>query len=131
MGRKAHICIEGILLALTMAALLISLASGPVIFFVEDHQTLQKDYLNLPGLHISQVDATNGPAIVVSISTHIIGLAALILILPMLVLNRRRINKLGQPKIGCCSRCGYDLRASRDRCPECGLERDVEGSEQN
>ena len=34
----------------------------------------------------------------------------------MLLVHRRRKRK----KLGLCLKCGYDLRASKERCPECG-----------
>ncbi len=37
---------------------------------------------------------------------------------PLYVLPLRRRRK--RKKLGLCLKCGYDLRASKERCPECG-----------
>ncbi len=44
--------------------------------------------------------------------------AALSLWLGFVPLHRRRKRE----KLGLCLKCGYDLRGSKDRCPECGQE---------
>jgi hypothetical protein len=46
-------------------------------------------------------------------------LASLFLLLPAVYALRRWRRRVGRRQ-GTCAKCGYDLRATPDRCPECG-----------
>jgi hypothetical protein len=56
------------------------------------------------------------------------GSVGLALIVGVLVYDRRRLAKESRSDFGQCLICGYDLRATPDRCPECGAMPERSGS---
>jgi hypothetical protein len=46
-----------------------------------------------------------------------------VLIIPAGIVLRRAIRLRNRLRAGFCPACGYDLRATPDRCPECGWQR--------
>jgi hypothetical protein len=40
--------------------------------------------------------------------------------LPLTAVRSIKWRRRQRSKVGCCAKCGYDLRATPQRCPECG-----------
>jgi|GEM_PF-1528790 len=60
---------------------------------------------------------TFGTSMLVSVPIWLLMLPFMIPCLMVMRLFRKRLRHIQ----GCCQKCGYDLRASPDRCPECGM----------
>ena len=79
--------------------------------------------LSLIGLLLSvSLLATEGRGVFIGSFFVLLPLAlvaALIIDHPVALRTAKRRKR---KKLGLCLKCGYDLRGSRERCPECGTE---------
>lgn len=75
---------------------------------------------SLVGLGIDAWFALRGGTLPASI--WVWALLTLIISAPVAVIMFRYRRSQRRIVVGACARCGYDLRASSDRCPECGAE---------
>jgi hypothetical protein len=85
----------------------------------------KRDRFRLLGLHLAilpRMTPMNMPTNDVGLFVPIWMLLFLFAIPPGIWLEQRRSQNLTRKRFttGCCLQCGYDLRASQDRCPECG-----------
>jgi hypothetical protein len=82
-------------------------------------------FLSLPvALPLSAFLPSHGPVAVI-LSSIVVGLNSLAWGYGLSWLASRAINAAGaraehRRRFGLCLRCGYDLRATPDQCPECG-----------
>jgi hypothetical protein len=51
----------------------------------------------------------------------LVNVAVLVILIRWDVRRRRRIHEAATAPSGLCASCGYDLRATPGRCPECGM----------
>ncbi|HEX5243492.1 MAG TPA: zinc ribbon domain-containing protein [Tepidisphaeraceae bacterium] len=78
-----------------------------------------------PGIRVRWTRRVMGPGDTIWTFQIVIRLAILFLltaILPIFWLARRLVARRRIHSTSRCIHCGYDLRASNDRCPECGTE---------
>ena len=68
-------------------------------------------------LGVSVMQMRQGSMIIESVNVHYWDLPIVLGIVPLTWVATIRKARWGD---GRCRRCGYDLRASKDRCPECG-----------
>jgi len=69
------------------------------------------------GFEFAYLNRTDNRIQSVTFPLAIIFVAALVL---LVLWTRQEVMRRRRSRIGFCPKCGYDLRATPDRCPECG-----------
>lgn len=64
-----------------------------------------------------------GYARLIAVAIPLWSFVGLAVVLPFCwdIVHRRRLHRIRLVRVGRCPMCGYDLRASSERCPECGV----------
>jgi hypothetical protein len=98
----------------------------PAIANVEIEQWLVKDFVRVGGFAYGRGSAPDyvGRAFVVPLWFTTLLFAA-----PPALWARARRRRRRSRRQGLCPHCGYDLRATPDRCPECGAQYGGEGGQ--
>lgn len=94
--------------------------SSATFFHTDDRRWLK---FERAGVRVEALDVTDAKSAfrVRVLQLHLLPIAALTTILPLLrARSWQRRRALRDQQTSACNICGYDLRASPDRCPECG-----------
>jgi len=100
-------------------------APPPSGFSVDESGNFAVGFPPPPGSHLGFFAAIDpeSPGTVGALRIHLpyTGILCLSMILPIICLATGILHyRRRQPVVGRCAKCGYDLRATPDRCPECG-----------
>ena len=89
-------------------------------WMLEDYSHSGLGFVARRGLEsILYPDGTLATAIVTTVAIPYWAIALLFSVMPTKYLIVR-VKRLRRERKNCCPMCGYDLRATSDRCPECG-----------
>jgi hypothetical protein len=76
--------------------------------------------VRLPGFVFVEFDGSDGAGWIAAVSWRLVPFMVASLSAGWLAgIGVRRVARR-RPRVGCCPTCGYDVRATPERCPECG-----------